>query len=99
MKTYLAGRPPLPAELLRLQRGITRRAVAEATGLATNALYRIEKGQAWPMPPTILRLAAALDLPAEEMAAVLLRGWLSQHSRQELVDPTGKTGFSKGRVR
>jgi transcriptional regulator with XRE-family HTH domain len=76
--------------MLRLQRGITRRAVAEATGLNTNVLYRIEKGQVWPMPATILRLAAVLDLPAEEMAIALLRGWLSQHGRQELADHAGK---------
>jgi transcriptional regulator with XRE-family HTH domain len=85
----LAGRPPLPAELLRLQRGITRRAVAEAMGLDVCALYRIEKGQAWPMPSTILRLAAALDVPAEEMAVALLRGWLSQHGGQQLADRVG----------
>jgi len=83
--TAIAGRrPPLPAELLRLQRGITRRAVAEATGVDANALYRIEKGQAWPMPTTIVRLAAALDVPAEEMAVALLQGWLLQNGRQQL---------------
>jgi len=82
--TAIAGRPPLPAELLRLQRGITRRAVTEATGVDANALYRIEKGHAWPTPPTIVRLAAALDLPVEEMAIALLRGWLLQNGRQQL---------------
>jgi len=82
--TAIAGRPPLPAELLRLQRGITRRAIAEATGLEVSALYRIDKGQAWPIPPTIVRLAAALDLPVEEMAVALLRGWLLQNGRQQL---------------
>jgi len=89
MKTCLAGRPPLPAELFRLQRGITRSAVAEAAGLDVTALYRIEKGQAWPMPHTLLRLAAALDLPAEEMAVVLLRGWLSRHGGQQPADRAG----------
>lgn len=89
MKTYIERRPPLPAELLRLQCGITRRAVAEAMGLDIAALYRIEKGQAWPMPPTIVRLAAALDLPAEEMAVALLRGWLSQHGGKQLADHAG----------
>jgi hypothetical protein len=49
-----------------------------------NALYRIEKGQAWPTPPTNVRLAAALDVPAEEMALALLRGWLLQNGRQQL---------------
>jgi len=49
-----------------------------------NALYRIEKGQAWPMPTTIVRLAAALDVPAEEMAVALLQGWLLQNGRQQL---------------
>ncbi len=90
-KTFIAGRPPLPAELLRLQRGITRRAVAEATGVDAKALYRIEKGQAWPTPPTIVRLAAALGFPAEEMAAVLFRGWLVQHGRQQPADGAGTT--------
>ncbi len=84
MKTCIAGRPPLPAELLRLERGITRRAIAEATGLEASALYRIEKGQAWPIPPTIVRLATALDVPAAEMAVALLRGWLAQHGQQQL---------------
>ena len=63
-------------------------------GLDVNALYRIEKGQAWPMPSTILRLAAALDLPAEEMAVALFRGWLSQHGRQQLADHPGKGRFA-----
>jgi transcriptional regulator with XRE-family HTH domain len=91
MTASIAGRPPLPAELLRLQRGITRRAVAEATGLDATALYRIEKGHAWPMPPTILRLAAALSLSAEEMAVALLRGWLIQHSRPQPEDRAVQT--------
>jgi transcriptional regulator with XRE-family HTH domain len=91
MKISLAGRPPLTAELLRLQRGIPRSAVAEAAGLDVTALYRIEKGQAWPMPHTLLRLAAALNFPVEELAVAFLRGWLSRHGGQTQADRAGTT--------
>jgi hypothetical protein len=51
--------------------------------LNLHTLYHIEKGHVWPMPPTILRMAAALGLTVEDMTALLLRGWLAQHGQAQ----------------
>ncbi len=72
----IAGTPPLPIELLRLQRGVTRNAVAAAARLARYYLYRIERGLLWPSPGVILRLAGALGEDPEALVTALLRGWL-----------------------
>lgn len=75
----VAGSPPLPVEWLRLQRGVTRSAVAEAAKLGRNYLYRIERSRLWPSPGVILRLAGALGVDPEALVAALLRGWLIKH--------------------
>jgi transcriptional regulator with XRE-family HTH domain len=74
-----SGTPPLPVEWLRLQRGVTRIAVAEAASLDRHYLYRIERSRLWPSPGVILRLAGALGVDPEVLVAALLRGWLIKH--------------------
>ena len=79
MTTLAAGHPPRPAELIRLQRGMTQRAVAAAAGMTENSLYHIEHGRRWPDPPVIVRLAKALGVPHEDLVVALLHGWLAEH--------------------
>jgi len=81
-----AGKPPRPVVLLRLQRGMTQRAVAASAGLTVNALYHIERGRRWPTPPSIVKLAAALDVQVEFLVAAVFRGWLTEHG---LAQPEG----------
>jgi transcriptional regulator with XRE-family HTH domain len=64
---------------MRLQRGVTRSAVADAAKLARYYLYRIERGLLWPSPGVILRLAGALGVDPEVLVTALLRGWLIKH--------------------
>ena len=75
----VSGTPPLPVEWMRLQRGVTRIAVADAARLARYYLYRIERGLLWPSPGVILRLAGALGEDPEVLVTALLRGWLIKH--------------------
>ena len=75
----VSGTPPLPVEWMRLQRGVTRRAVAEAARVDRHYLYRIERSRLWPSPRVILRLAGALGIDPEVLVTALLRGWLIKH--------------------
>ncbi len=51
---------------LRLERGLTARALAESAGIARSSVNRYEAGQAEPKPATIARLARSLRVdPAE----------------------------------
>jgi transcriptional regulator with XRE-family HTH domain len=75
----VSGTPPLPVEWMRLRRGVTRSAVAEAARLAQYYLYRVERGLLWPSPRVILRLADALGIDSEVLVKALLRGWLIKH--------------------
>jgi transcriptional regulator with XRE-family HTH domain len=79
MMTRVARRPPRPAELIRLQRGMTQRAAAASAEMSESTLYNIEHGRRWPAPAAIVRLAGALGVSAEELAVALLRGWLIEH--------------------
>jgi transcriptional regulator with XRE-family HTH domain len=64
---------------MRLQRGVTRSAVAEAARVGRHYLYRIERSRLWPSPGVILRLAGALGVDSEVLVTALLRGWLIKH--------------------
>ena len=76
---FTVARTPRPAELIRLQLGMTQRAAAAAAGMTVNTLYHIERGRRWPAPDAIVRLAGALGVPPEELAVALLRGWRLEH--------------------
>lgn len=52
---------------LRAARGLTLDALAEAVGLDKGYLSRLERGQKSPSVATLLRLAAALDVPVAEL--------------------------------
>lgn len=69
----------MPVEWLRLQRGVSRSALAEAAKVRRYYVYRIERGLHWPSPGVILRLAGALGVDPEVLATALLRGWLIKH--------------------
>lgn len=79
MTAHIPGRSLRPAELIRLQRGLTQRAVAASAGMTESSLYHIEHGRRWPGPDAIARLAVALGVPPEELVVALLRGWMIEH--------------------
>jgi transcriptional regulator with XRE-family HTH domain len=79
----VSGTPPLPVEWLRLERGVTRSAVARAAGLDRTYLYRVERSRLWPSPEVVLRLAAALGVESEALVTALLRGWLIKHGIEQ----------------
>ena len=58
-------RPAVGARLLemRQERGLSLRALSDASGLSVNAIGRIERGENSPTVSTLQRLASALDVP------------------------------------
>jgi transcriptional regulator with XRE-family HTH domain len=51
---------------LRIERAMTQDELADAAGLGKNTVNRIEKDHTEPRPPTLRKLARALDVdPAE----------------------------------
>ena len=64
---------------MRLQRGVSRSALAGAAKIRRYYLYRIERGLHWPSPAVIVRLAGALGEDPEALVKALLRGWLIKH--------------------
>lgn len=55
---------------LRGRRGWTGRDLARRAGIADETVSRIENGK-MPSPPTIAKLAAALEMDFDELAALL----------------------------
>jgi len=51
----------------RTKRGITQQHLALVTGLARQSIISIEKGRFLPTIENALRLAAALDVPVEDL--------------------------------
>lgn len=51
---------------MREQRGLSLRALAERCALSTNAISQIERGENSPTVSSLLRLAAALDVPVRD---------------------------------
>lgn len=52
---------------IRKQRGLTQAALAEAAGVAQGFLSEIEAGRKKASPDTLTRIAAALDVPPEQI--------------------------------
>jgi hypothetical protein len=55
---------------LRLERGLTLKELAEVSGLSISYLSEIEKGKKYPKPDKLLDLAAALELPFDELVSL-----------------------------
>jgi transcriptional regulator with XRE-family HTH domain len=89
----VSGTPPLQVEWLRLQRGVTRIAVARAAGLDRAYLYRVERSRLWPSPEVVLRLAAALGVDPEVLVRALLRSWLIKHGIDQPEEGQSATGI------
>ena len=53
----------------RAARGWNREHLAFYSGVSSSTIGRIERGEWQPLASTIIALARALDLPAEELAA------------------------------
>lgn len=65
MRTY-----PALAKL-RAMRGLTAQALARKAGLADETVTRLERGYNTPTATTIGKLAAALEMDFDELAALL----------------------------
>jgi len=52
----------------RTGEGLTQQALADLLGIARKNLSRIENGQSWPRPDTLLRLTMVLDLGWSDVA-------------------------------
>jgi transcriptional regulator with XRE-family HTH domain len=53
--------------VLRAERGLTVRQVAEASGVAKETISQIERGERHPYDRTLAKLAKAYDVPVEEL--------------------------------
>lgn len=60
----------------RLRKGITQQQLAERAGLARQSIISIEKGRFQPTIENALRIAAALEVPVQELF------WLSKDGRK-----------------
>ena len=78
--SMLQTTPPAPLALLRLQKGLKQRSVADALGLNASALYRLERGLAWPSARRILDLAKVLQVEPEDLLLEAFCGWQAAHS-------------------
>lgn len=56
---------------LRKAKGFTQEALAAKVGVAGNTIYRIESGRQEPLTNQIVKLMAALDARAEDLAELL----------------------------
>ncbi len=52
---------------LRRRRALTLQELGEKAGVSYNSVWRIEHGKHGARPSTLRRLAAALDVPVEEL--------------------------------
>ncbi|MCW7538829.1 helix-turn-helix transcriptional regulator [Aquabacterium sp. A7-Y] len=57
----------------RERRGLTQRDIAARTGLHLNFIGRIERAQAMPSLQTVLLIADALEMPAEQLVGMVVR--------------------------
>lgn len=64
---YILG---LKLKQLRLKKGLTLKQLAERTNLSISFLSEIEKGKKYPKPEKIMHLAAALDVPFDELVSL-----------------------------
>jgi transcriptional regulator with XRE-family HTH domain len=92
--------------ILRRQRGLSLRALAERSGLSVNAVSLIERGQSSPTVSTLHRLAAALDVriagffgPQEEANIVFVQAKQGRRTQSPgtLIESLG-TGLGGQRI-
>ncbi len=55
------------AKMWRMRRAMTQAELAEKAGVAINTIVRIERNQTEPRPPTIRKLAEALEIDPKEL--------------------------------
>ena len=60
----------------RTEKGMTQQQLAELTGLARQSIISIEKGRFLPTIENALRIAAALEMPVQDLF------WLSKDGSQ-----------------
>lgn len=60
-------------QTLRKEKGMTQEQLAECTGLTSNTISRIERGQLLPSVPTLCDLCNALQINSDTILAAYIR--------------------------
>jgi transcriptional regulator with XRE-family HTH domain len=80
--------------LLRLQRGLSQGDIEETTGLPRSYISRVEHGHTVPSLETLVRFAAALDLPLYRLFYTVVEEPGGPHkSLEELAEQEGAIGL------
>ena len=82
--------------VLRAERGLTVRQVAEMSGVAKETISQIERGERHPYDRTLAKLAQAYDVPVEELIEEPVLAAGGPGKAEAPVQPPGPSLLKKG---